>query len=622
MNTNTQRVEALGPAERIISTLLANADHMMHNRPGIVSLRPGVPGGVEWKPVTHKVEDGQIVVYRLDKVGKKTDRARIGVRGEDGQIREGGHVIGRYQAAGLFPEIVAYLYEQVAAVWQMDNEFAARWASYAFAQEHRDLKVVLTAFMLVQNRCGDPIMEDGKLAFHDDDFRAVGEAMCLIRRKDGKDLNPKLLLRVGEVLALPQVTDINRRLGFGRSMKNPAMGRWPKAVEKWLRHREQNPKMMTGLVKAGFRTTIIGLCQRIGFKPETPAFFQTLRWKQKQAVDGRRQVAIGMDVSAAETWGNMTEGDICQTIVKERPSWKRLTSLIPPQIGVTRAIMAAAIESGGLSDKDMVILTPTLEELGLLDVADIKRRWENALKVAEDQRAANIARNVKGADVAEKLAGAAEKAAQKAVEEVMRGLVLYIVVDKSGSMQGAIAQAKECLTKLLPAFPPDKLFVSVFNTVGSEISIKHRSAAGVEQAFRSHMAGGGTDYASGVIALGGHKPGPNEDAVFIFVGDQGQYGQGFMGAFDRIGFRPVAFGLMKVPGENGTIVEDTARNMGIPCFPIDTALFDGDPYVVPRTLRNLIATTPVSTARAQAYQRESLVETILKTEILQKPIWT
>ena len=73
---------------------------------------------------------------------------------------------------------------------------------------------------------------------------------------------------------------------------------------------------------------------------------------------------------------------------------------LPKKFGVTRAIMSAAVESGSLSNKDLIILTPTLEELGLLEVKEVKTKWEHALKKAEDDmRATNIARNVKSKEV-------------------------------------------------------------------------------------------------------------------------------------------------------------------------------------------------------------------------------
>jgi len=46
-------------------------------------------------------------------------------------------------------------------------------------------------------------------------------------------------------------------------------------------------------------------------------------------------------------------------------------------------VVAAAMEAGSLSDKDLVIMTPTLEELGLLSVAPIRERWTKALEAAE-----------------------------------------------------------------------------------------------------------------------------------------------------------------------------------------------------------------------------------------------
>lgn len=619
-----QRIENLGPAERVIQTLLAHADHMVHNRPGYVTPAPGTVGGVRWEPVTHKVEEGQKVVYRLVKQGKKNTKVRVGVMGDDLKIREGGRIVGEYRRPGLFPEIAAWMYQQVAEVWKLDNEFAARWASFAFAEEHRDLKVVLCAFMLVQNRRGDPVRENGEILFHDEDYRAVGEAMCLIRRPDGKDLNPKLLLRVGELLRLPQIADINRALGFGKSAKNPALGRWPDAVRKWLRHREQNPKMLAGLVKAGFRTTVMELSRSIGYKPATETFYATLRWKQKQSPAGHRRMAIGVDVTPAESWVGLTEAEICQRIVDTKPSWKRIAPMIPTNIGVSRAIVAAAVEAGAMSNADLIILTPTLEDLGLLTVEPVKSRWETAIREAENQRAANIAARVKNKETQDALHTAAETAVKKAVEEVVKGLVIYFMIDISGSMQNALEQSKDYLVRLLGGFPLDKLRVAVFNDVGRVVTIKHPSKAGVEAALRGFQAGGGTAYGEGVRALQDFKPGPDEDALFIFVGDQDpdHPRSDFSARVRQSGLNPVAFGLLEVTaGHPGDIVERTAVALQIPCFRIDAGVFN-DPYSIPRTLRNLIAATPVGKLTPERQiPRFTLVERILKTDLLAKPVW-
>ena len=611
--------ENLGAAERIIQTLLGYSDHMIHNRPGVVVADARHTIGVRWEPVTHKEEEGAKVVYRLQKVGKKTLKTKLGTLRDDGKVMNGGRApVAEYRPAGLFPEVAAWFYSQVAAVWKVDNEFAARWASFAFPQEHRDLKVVLAAFMLVQNRKGDPITVDGT-SFTDDDYRDVGEAMCLLQLKDNKDFNPKLLLRVYDLLMLPQVAAINRELGFGTSARHPFLGRWTKAVEKWLQYRERNPKALAGLVKAGFRTTVMELARRVGYKPETPAFFELLRWKQAQAKDGRRTLAIGKAVKVAESWAKLSEEQICERIIAEKLDWKAIAGRLP-KTGVTRAIMAAAIESKALSDKDLIILTPTLEELGLLTVPEVKARWERAVKGVEDMRAANIARNVKTQAVKETLEAAADTALKTAVAEVTKNLRIYFIVDISGSMEGALVQAKAIIARFLQAFPLANLHVSVFNTAGREVQIGQASAAGVEKAFRGINAGGGTNYGMGVRVLRDHKPTDDEDSLFIFVGDEGEGGT-FDEEVRQSGLRPLAFGLVKLQGQNGNIVTDTAGRLGIPCFMVNENTFE-DPYAIPRTVRALVAATPVGVVpRPQMVRRETLVDQILKTKLLAKPAW-
>ncbi len=608
------RNENMGAAEKILETVLSYADHLVHNRPGMVVRDATSAFGLRWLPVTHRLEKGEKVVYRLEKVGRRTQRVRAGVLRDSGSIVDGDKNVGGYRAAGLFPEVAAWIYRQIAEIWKLDNEFAARFASFAYSGEHRDLKVVLAAFLLVQSRKGDPVYENGELAFADEDYRDVGEAMMLLYKRDGKDLNPKLLLRIHDLLCLPAISDINRELGFGHSARKPFLGRFPKAVTKWLAYREDNPRLLEGLVKAGFRRTVMELARRTGYKPEAPEFFRILRWKQVQAEDGRRSLAIGESVAAAANFEGLSEREICQYIVLQKPNFKRLVGLIPKQLGLTRAIMAAAIEAKCVSQKDLVILSPTLEELGLLQVQAIRDVWQAALGQAEDVRAANVAVRVRSKQARAALENAAGEVVKKAAAEVVRGLRVYFMVDISGSMQSSIEKAKGHISRFLYGFPAEQLHVAVFNTQGRAITLKHASAAGVVNAFRGIQAGGGTDYGAGVRALQDQKPGASEDALFIFVGDE--QAASFEKAVEASGLRPLAFGLVKVSGgENDRAVRDTAHRLGIPCFAIDERTFE-DPYAIPRTLRALVASTPVERSA-----RVSLAARILETELLTKPIW-
>ena len=606
--------ENLGPAERIIQVLLSYSDHLVHNRAGVVTPDATSVTGVRWYPAYWKIENDQKVVYRKDKIGKKRTVTRIGVLQADGKIPG----VGRYMNPGLFSEVAAWMYRQVAEVWKLDNEFAARWASYAYAQDHRDLKVVLAAFMLVQSRKGEPVLDNGKVAFHDEDYRDVGEAMVLL---DGaKYLDIKLVLRMLDFLKLPEVAAINRELGFTTSARNPCLGRFPKVAEKWLRYREDNPKILEGLIKKGFKSSLKALASAIHYKPSSPKFYQALRWKQDQAKDGRRSIAIGAAVKAAETWKGLTEEQICERIVAGKPDLKWIIGHLPENIGLTRAIMAAAIEAGSLSNKDLVIYTPTLEELGLLKVPAIQGRWQKAIAAAEDQRAANIASRVKSKETKEALQDASDKAAQKAVEEVVRDLEVFVVVDISGSMEASIEMAKECVSKLVPAFPLDRLHVSVHNSSGREVEIKHASTAGVVNAFKGVRAGGGTDIGSGVRVLGKHKVPADRDSIILFVGDE--EASPFVEAVRKSGINPAAFGFLKVRTNHYSAIRDTAAQLGIPCFMIDAKTFDGDAYAIPRTIRALVAATPVGVNQAaKAVPRVTLIDTILQTNLLVKPAW-
>lgn len=615
VHVDPRRVESLGPAERLIQTLLTHGDHLVHNRPGVVTADPTSPTGARWIPAT--VRDG--VVFALDRRGRQSVERRLGALDASGRVLDGDRVVAEYRTPGLNREAADWMYRQIAAVWSLDNELAARWASWAFAQEHRDLKVALAAFMLVQSRAGEPVREDGEVLFEDEDFRAVGEAMCL-RRAAGSDLSPRLLLRVGDLLRLPEVAKVNRELGFGRSARAAPTGRYDKAVTKWLRHREHNPRMLEGLVKAGYRRTVMKLARRVGYKPLTPAFFETLRWKQKQAEDGRRSIAIGVELAAADTFAGLTEAEICERVVVERPSFKRIVGRLPAEIGLTRAIMAAAVEAGCVSDAELVILTPTLEDLGLLHAGPIAERWLEATDRAENQRAAHIAERVRSKATAERLEAAADQALAKAVQAEQRGLRVYVAVDKSGSMTGAIESAKRYLAQFLQGLSLDALHVCVFDTTAREVTIRHPSKRGVEHAFAGFTAGGGTRHAASFSdVFVEHPPADDEDSIVIFVGDQQEHGV-FVQAVERSGVRPVAFGFIEVTGGWGgdeRAVEKTAAELGIPCFRIEETTFD-DAYAVARTLRHLIASTPVG---ASSRHRVSMVETVLATPLLTKPIW-
>lgn len=608
--------QTLGAIDHILQWATGFVDHAYHGRPGVVTPTTSNPAGAQWVPAQKK--DGCIHL-----LSGKTVGAKLGTLTEDGSIRnDRGVVVGSFRESGLFDEVVVAIYSKIADVYLLNQEFVAKWASWAFTQQNKDMKVLLAAFLLVQSRKGDPIKDsDGKVEFYDDDLRTVGEAMGLLRIAGGGDLNPRLILRIRDVLNVPGVAKINQRLGFSGSEK-PFLGRWPRMVTKWLKNREDNPKLLESAVSAGFSGAIKDMARAVGYKPSSDAFFKALRWKQRQAEGGHRQIAIGEAVAPALDLEGLTEGQLIDWIQKNRPSYKRLVGLLPKSVGLTRNVIRASIVSGGVSDKDIIIMTPTIEDYNLLTDPMVKEKWERATQAATDQRARTVMKNVRTEEAKVGLEKAVEAATEKAAKKVL-DVRVYLIVDISGSMQAGIHLAKEYIALLLQGFPLDRLHVATFNTVGQEVVLKSSSKAGVENAFSGINAGGGTQHAQGVRALAHRKPKDGEAALFIFVGDEEEDGRGFANVFTDVGIRPSAFALVRIGNSNCHIVTNTAAALRIPCFPLEKGLFS-DSYRIPEILSNLMMATPPATpinAVATFAPRVSLAEVILKTDLLVPPVW-
>jgi hypothetical protein len=396
------------------------------------------------------------------------------------------------------PAAVA-LYSRLLEIRRMNQELSARFASYAILEtEWRDLKVACGALMLVQPRAGQPVRNDqGRVEFHDEDYRAVGEAMLLYyAKKSQRMITPRGVLRVAQLLETPEIARLNRQAGFGSpGGRKPPLGPWPQAAHQWLRAREVNAPLLEGLVKAGYKETIKNIARKCGYAPAGPAFFEILGWKQKQSRGGHRRVGLGgLEVQRRERFDGLSEAEICEWIELESLSYKDVVGRLPKDIGLAPAIMAACLPS--LSDRELRLLTPTLESLGLFADDAVRARWEKAVKMATDQRALNVAKNVKSREIREALETAADHAVQRAVAEGTREQDVHVMflIDKSGSMEGAIEQSKEALSRILAGFSLDKVHIATFDTMGTVLRPKTASRAAVRHMLSGISASGGTQH--------------------------------------------------------------------------------------------------------------------------------
>jgi hypothetical protein len=380
--------------------------------------------------------------------------------------------------------------------------------------------------------------------------------------------------------------------------------------------------MLEGLVKAGFKETIKKIARKAGYRPESQAFFEVLGWKQKQHAAGHREIGLAdLSIKKADRFDGLTELEICERIVADKLGYKETVGRLPKDTGLTPAIMAALLPS--LSDRDLRMMTPTLESLGLLEDAEIKARWERAIKTATDQRALNVAKNVRNAALKEKLEEAADNAVKAAVSEAVNEnqLEVMFLIDKSGSMEGAIEMSKDALSKILAGFPLERMHVAAFDTVGTVLRPKAATRTAVQHLLKDLKAGGGTSYGAGAAALqrAGLRISGDQKLILIAAGDEdGEAGATFAKVLSELGLVPAAMALILAVKANmprGRTVRDAAAQLKVPYSEIDASAFD-DPYQVTRALTALLD-APVQ-AGGVTVAPSVWVEKVMKTPILQK----
>jgi hypothetical protein len=578
-----------GPAERLLNVVLNSSAHLWHNRPGLNV-------GGRWLPATAR-------------------RTRTFQPGEATPVRP-----------GLFVPAAVALYRQLLEIYQLNPLLMAHFSGYALLEtEWRDLKVACAALMLVQPTAGQPVREDdGSIAFYDDDYRTIGEAMILHYQKGSKRMiPPKGVLRIAQLLEVPDIAELNRAAGFASPASRKApLGRWRSAAKQWLAMRERNLPLLQGLTKSGYKETIKKIARKAGYKPQSQAFFELLGWRQKQSEAGHRSVGMGdLDLVKSERFDGLSEAEICERIVANKLSYKEVVGRLPADPGLTPAIMVTLIPS--LSDRDLRMLTPTLEGLGLLEDEGVRTRWELAVKAATDQRALNIAKNVKSDDLRAKLEEAADAAVRKAVDEATAEQDVHVMflIDKSGSMQGAIEQSKEAISRMLAGFPPNRLHIAAFDSMGLVLKPKAPSRAAVQHMLKSLRASGGTMHCAAVRALhaDGVRVPESSKLVVVVVGDEaGEQGELFAECFRNLRYRVDGFAFIDCSRSTGWTRGQTVRGaasaLGVPFSEITVDQFE-DPYQVPRVLKAIL-----EAPRASGFGQTAWVEKVMATALLEKSV--
>jgi hypothetical protein len=358
-----------------------------------------------------------------------------------------------------------------ATLAEKDPLFLAHLTSYIHNKlDSKDLKVISTFASSLSDADGTPFSQGS--SYNKPNWRIIAQAAL-------QRLDPKLVLRT------LKLTEIKQPFG-----SRPAATHFSKSLKvaatKYIQYREQNPKSLEGIKKAGLTSTMQSL-YRVARCAPTKEASQILGWKQKPGFPGYDPNLVKSNLF---DFTGLTEVQIAEKIQQEK--LKPTAVLGALQNKISPVIAAAILEQS--SGDQAVILTDMFEEQGLLKNKEVKKVYEAKIKTAKncldrvdrikaklDEETQQILKQTK-ADIRKDTVGDIGK--------------VFLHLDISGSMSEAIEFAKdkgaiiaECIKN-----PEINFNWGVFNDHGR---ILERPQTFVKDAFKAALygvrSGGGTD---------------------------------------------------------------------------------------------------------------------------------
>lgn len=297
---------------------------------------------------------------------------------------------------------------------EKDPVFLAHLTSYVITKsDSKDLKVVSTFVNSLNDADGTPFYEGSK--YRKPNYRSISQAAI-------QHLDPKLVSRIIQIANIKQSLGERYKEGthFARSLKN--------AIKKYLRYREQNPKAMEGIKKAGFAKTVMNMYRAMHISPSTEAA-EFLGWEQK---DGRK-----IKKKKLFDFKGLSDKAIANKIRDKK---------IPPQgaLGaltrkISPVIAASILEQ--CSGDQAVIYRELFDKEGLLKNKEVLEVFKEKIKTAKTalDRVDKITTEI-DEEVSVELKKARSKRRKEIVGDIGR---VFLHLDVSGSMDQAIEFAKE-----------------------------------------------------------------------------------------------------------------------------------------------------------------------------------
>jgi len=435
---------------------------------------------------------------------------------------------------------------------ESDPYFLAHFTSYAVKKlESKDLKVISTFANSLSDADGTPFITGKDSAgrpiysptYKKPNFRMVSQAAI-------HELDPKLVSRVIEIANIKQALGSKQEAThFANSLKT--------AIKKWVKFREQNPKALEGIKKAGFAPTLKNIYRMLHLKPSQEAT-EILGWRQGSIKKGNVEKIEKRNLI---DFKNLSDIEIAQKIRDERIPILGAMGALPEKL--SPVVAAAILEQA--SGNQAVILRNMFDSQGLLKDKEVMKVFKEKIATAKTALDRVEKLNTEVDEEVQKVLKTAKSEKRKAdVGDIGR---VYVHIDISGSMEQAIEFAKnncaiicECVKN-----PQENFFWGAFNTQGFSLG---KPQSFEKDAFMAALYGlranGGTNCLACYVDARGH----NCDTD-IYITDQGHnHGEvrEMIKHFDDAGYtRPKAVVIVDFShGSADGAFKDQLESMGIP----------------------------------------------------------
>lgn len=340
--------------------------------------------------------------------------------------------------------------ETFAKLAKEDPIFLAHFTSYAIGKlDTNDLKVVSTFFNSISDADGTPFVvqeKNGKVynsKYKKPNFRIISQAALF-------SLEPKLVLRVLQLAKKKE--SYGGLFSEGTHLSKHLIT----AVKKYLRYRENNPKMIEGIKRAGLGKKYRNLYRMTRIAPSDEAA-SILRWEQKDGRVIKKRKALSFE--------GLSDIKIAEKIRNEKLSVLVSLGALPDVISPVIAVAILEQATGNQA----IILQSLWDGQGLMQDEEVQKLFEEKIVTAKDaiDRVERINSNI---------SEATKKVMDKTKSDIRKKQTgdigkVFVHIDISSSMQSAIEFAKqrgsiiaECVQN-----PEENFFWGAFNDRGYKI---------------------------------------------------------------------------------------------------------------------------------------------------------